>query len=74
MAVVREIRFQALERESAHTEASATYTIVSTPDGAKYLQIDTYGSSDRAMPGKKSQSVRFSPTAIAQLKAILREL
>jgi hypothetical protein len=74
MAIVRDLRFQSLERETEHSEASATYTVVSTPDGQIYLQIDTYGSANREMPGKKSQSIRFSPTAIIQLKEILRRL
>ncbi len=38
----------------------------------KYLQIDTYGSATRKIPGKKSQSIRFSPEAIDQLKEILK--
>jgi hypothetical protein len=35
------------------------------------LQIDTYGSVDRKLPGKKSQSLRFAPEAINQLREIL---
>ena len=42
--------------------------------GERVLQIDTYGSSDRQIPNKKSQSLRFSPEAIEQLKAIFRRL
>ena len=50
-----------------------TYDIVTDPSGRKYLQLDTYGSSKREIPGKKSQSIRFSPEALAQLKEVLRE-
>ena len=44
--------------------------IVKAPDGT-YLQVDTYGSRQRRIPGKKSQSIRFAPEAVQQLKAIL---
>jgi hypothetical protein len=40
--------------------------------GKKFLQMGTYGSSARKIPGKKSQSIRFSPEAIDQLKLILK--
>lgn len=71
MAIVRELRLIHLELNSKHTEAAATYSIVQDKDGMKLLQIDTYGSTDREVPGKKSQSMRFSPAAIDQLRTIL---
>ena len=72
MAIVRKLERVDLERDSKHTEVDCTYSIVET-DGKKYLQIDTYGSSSRKIPGKKSQSIRFSPEALKQLKTILRD-
>lgn len=69
MALVRRLEEQALEKGSPHKEVECTYSIV---DG-QYLQIDTYGSNERKMPGKKSQSIRFAPEAIAQLKALLQK-
>jgi hypothetical protein len=71
MAIVRKLKRLTLERDSAHTEAkNCTYSIIQGDDG-KALQIDTYGSAHRKMPNKKSQSIRFSPEAIAQLREIL---
>ena len=70
MAIVRKLERVDLERDSKHTEVDCTYSIVET-NGKKYLQIDTYGSSSRKIPGKKSQSIRFSPEAIEHLKLIL---
>ena len=70
MAIVRKLNLQELEVDSPHSETECTYTIVKTPDGT-YLQVDTYGSRQRRIPGKKSQSIRFAPEAIEQLKAIL---
>ncbi len=71
MAIVRKFEGIKLDRDSRHTEVNCTYAIVQGEDGEKYLQIDTYGSASRKFPGKKSQSIRFSPEAIKQLKSII---
>jgi hypothetical protein len=72
MAVVRRLEQQALEKGGDHAEVECTYSIVDAAEG-RCLQIDTYGSTTRKIPGKKSQSIRFAPEAIEQLKALLRE-
>jgi len=75
MAIIRKLERIDLQRDSSHSEVECTYSIVQGSGGQRFLQIDTYGSADRQFPGKKSQSVRFSPEAIAQLRRILtREL
>ena len=61
-----------LERETKHTEVNCTYSIVVDAENHKYLQIDTYGSADRQILDKKSQSIRFSPEAIKEIREILR--
>jgi len=73
MAVVRRLERVSLEGKSPHSEVECTYSIVSDDSGQRYLQIDTYGSNDRKIPGKKSQSVRLAPEAIAQLKTIIEQ-
>ena len=70
MAIVRNLKLQQLEVESQHSETECTYAIVQAA-GGPYLQVDTYGSRQRRIPGKKSQSIRFAPQAIEQLKASL---
>ena len=70
MAIVRTLERQDLERDSSHTEVDCTYAIVQTAEGV-FLQVDTYGSVSRQFRGKKSQSIRFAPEAIEQLKRIL---
>ena len=74
MAIVRKMDKSALERDSAHSEVNVTYSIVNGENGEIYLQVDTYGSADRQEVGKKSQSIRFAPEAIEQLKEILSSL
>jgi hypothetical protein len=73
MAIVRKLESINLDRDSKHTEVNCTYAIVEDDNGNKYLQIDTYGSKSRKIPGKKSQSIRFSPEAIDQLKEIIKK-
>ncbi len=73
MAIVRNLKRIILERDSMHSEVKdCTYSIIQDDNG-KSLQIDTYGSAYRKMPDKKSQSIRFSPEAISQLRKILSE-
>lgn len=70
MAIVRYLEPISLEKDTNHTEANATFTVVANAH-EKFLQIDTYGSPNRQIQGKKSQSIRFSSTAISQLKEII---
>ena len=73
MAVVRKLERRNLEHENRHMEVECTYSITSDEQGHRFLQIDTYGSKSRKILGKKSQTIRFAPEAIEQLKAILRQ-
>lgn len=72
MAIVKKLYPIYLDRASTHSDVNCTYAIITDDLGDKYLQIDTYGSATRKIPGKKSQSIRFSPEAIDQLKEILK--
>lgn len=72
MALVDKLKHQPLERESTHTEVECTYDIVIDQNGEKCIQLDTYGSKARKIPGKKSQSLRLSPNAISELKEIFK--
>ena len=71
MAIVRRLTQLALEKDTPHSEADCTYSIIHDEAGRKYLQVDTYGSKARQIPGKKSQSIRFAPEAIEQLRSLL---
>ena len=72
MALVTELRHLALQSRAQHQRVDCTFDVV-VDDGKKFLQLDTYGSVQRQIPGKKSQSLRLSPAAIQQLKDIFRE-
>jgi hypothetical protein len=73
MAIIRDLQPRVLEKDSRHTDAKCTYSIVTDSNGTKLLQIDTYGSKGRKFPDKASQSIRFSKEALEQLKRILWE-
>lgn len=42
-------------------------------DGTPYLLLETYGASDRAMPGKVSQSLHLNRERAAELKTLLEQ-
>ncbi len=70
MALVRKFEKIELEKDSWHKAVDATYSVVRV-DGEIYLQIDTYGSSERQMVGKKSQSIRLTKGAALDLASII---
>ena len=72
MALVTKIEHQPVQFVARHSSVECTYTIVEV-NGEKQLQLDPYGSASRAIPGKKSQSLRLTSAAMDQLKTIIRE-
>ena len=49
------------------TESVCTFQIVSGLDGQALLHVATYGSAERAMPGKASQQIQFSESGAREL-------
>lgn len=64
---------KSIDRPSLHRSAVATFSILEV-DGERCLQIDTYGSADRVMHGKVSQSLQLGEKGIAELRRILAQL
>lgn len=60
------------DRNSVHTKVYTTYTVFEQ-DRNKYFQMDTYGKSDREMPGKISQSIQFDKESAKFLVEILKK-
>ena len=73
MALVTKLVRQVIESPSEHSSADCTFDGITDEAGIKYLQLDTYGSKARKMAGKKGQSMRLAPSAVAQLKKIMQE-
>lgn len=61
----------ASERNAVHGEVDCGWRIF-TSEGQTYLQMDTYGSAERELTGKVSQSVQIDGRAAAELLDILR--
>jgi hypothetical protein len=72
MAIVRTFEELDLKANARHTETKGGYSIQGQ-DGEKFIQINTVGSDDRAIPGKVSQTLRLSKNAIEQLAELARK-
>lgn len=59
------------ERNTVHKPTNAAFTTF-TVKGKKYFQIDTFGSDERAMPDKVSQSIQLSEEAVKVLYDLLK--
>ncbi len=70
MALIKSFTEKKPERESRHSEAEATWYVGGDGD-TKFLQIDRYGSSDRQIAGKVSQSIRLDARAARNLRALI---
>jgi len=57
-------------RGRVHGEVVCTYATFEI-EGRRYFQLDTYGSSDRAFPGKISQSFQVDREGARALKRLL---
>jgi predicted HNH restriction endonuclease len=71
MALLTSLEPNAKERSTVHGPTRCLYAIVEGPGGARYLQLDTVGSEDRAIPDKVSQSIQFDRQAAGQLLQLL---
>ena len=74
MAIIKKMQKISLERDAKHTEVEATIAVVLCSTGKNYIQIDTYGSANRKILGKKSQSIRLSRDAIDQIVELAKQI
>ena len=71
MAVVTTFFENSIERSGRHqTEVDCGWSVVEAPSG-RLLQLDTFGSSERKIVGKKSQTLQFDRSAARELLMIL---
>ena len=74
MALVKTMSPLGLSRTpSLQGEVEAKFQVFER-DGRHILQVNTYGSPEREIPGKVSQTLQFGPEGIAQLKVILKSI
>lgn len=60
------------KRNSVHQPVNATYCVFRNKDNT-YFQIDTYGSSERSIPGKISQSLQLDKSTAESLIYLLKK-
>lgn len=70
MALLRDFIPLSKERQRVHDLVECGYSVF-TDGGQTYLQLDTYGSQERAIPGKTSQSLQLDRSAAEQLKVLI---
>lgn len=66
------VKIQAVTRSTSDvqphkTESMCTFQTVTGLDGEVLLHIATYGSAERAMPGKASQQIQFTESGAREL-------
>jgi len=60
------------ERINIHDKIYSSYSFFEKGN-EKYFQIDTYGSSEREIPGKVSQTIQFDKNVARKIVEILRK-
>ncbi|MCC0003149.1 MAG: hypothetical protein H6871_09340 [Methylobacteriaceae bacterium] len=73
MAVIKSFRAVEPKGKRHPTEVDANIRVFGASDRAPILQIDTFGSADRQMQGKQSQTIQLDERAARQLFGILRD-
>ncbi|WP_277455145.1 hypothetical protein [Janibacter sp. DB-40] len=61
------------EASRTTTTSSCGYRTVDMPDGTLAVQLETYGSDERKLLGKASQTIELDRDRAAELIHILRE-
>ena len=72
--MARIISFQKITSDRARlhkTEVECGYAVIDV-GGQHYLQLETYGSSERKIPGKISQTLQLDKERASQLLKLLR--
>jgi hypothetical protein len=71
MALIERLEYRPLEGTHVHGGVTCGYRWFEV-DGRRILQLDTYGSADRAIPGKVSQSLQLDESAARELKLLIQ--
>ena len=72
--MARIVRFTRLpkDRVGRHTDVECGYAVVEV-EGKQALLLETYGSDERAVPGKTSQSLLMDEDAASRLMKLLAQ-
>lgn len=70
MARISKLRQQSVQHPRKHDVIDASYDTIEV-NGEKFLQISTYGSANRDMPGKQSQVLQLDKESARQIKELI---
>jgi hypothetical protein len=70
MALVTRFEERPLTPPRLHSKVLCGYSAVDV-QGTRVLQLETYGSDNREMPGKVSQVIQLDEAGARELKAII---
>lgn len=71
MALISRFEARPLDPARLHSPVLCGFNAV-TVQGTPILQLETYGSSEWAMPGKVSQVIQLDETGARELKEIIQ--
>jgi hypothetical protein len=72
MALVRKFERAETQAPKVHQAVDCTFSVFDGPDGRRYFQINTSGTSTRKLKGRQSQTMQFDTESLTALVAILR--
>jgi hypothetical protein len=72
MALIRRFESRPIEPRRVHDGVVCGYAAADL-DGRRILQLETYGSAERKMPGKVSQSIQLDQESARVLKRIIEQ-
>lgn len=70
MALIAQFEPRPLAPRRLHSKVTCGYGVVEV-EGTRVLQLETYGTVDREIPGKVSQSLQLDEAAARELKQLL---
>lgn len=70
MALIERFEARPIEPRRVHERVICGYSATEV-QGRRILQLETYGSTARVMPGKVSQSIQLDEAAARELKLII---
>ncbi len=71
MSIVRKLVLGNRDLRPHKTDGDCEYQVVESTDGARYLQLSTFGSDHRKDKGTVSQAIQFDADRARELAAII---
>lgn len=72
MALIKKMTSVSKRQTKIHKPTRCEYTIFIGDDGNRYIQFDTFGSAERELPEKISQSIQFNEESAIKLLDLLK--